>query len=63
MADRYQDLGPMVKKRLDEAEAQVTKMKKWVAIQAQRGPVTNHMMKEFCVAMDWPEPAPYEKKT
>ncbi len=63
MADRYQDLGPEMKKRLDAAEAQAAKMKRWVAALAQRGPVSRQLAWEFCVVMDWPEPAPYQKKS
>ena len=62
MADKEQSLSlEEMKKRLGEAEAAVAKMKRWVILQAERGPVTNHMMCEFSEVMDWPAPKPYEK--
>jgi hypothetical protein len=59
MTDAYEDLGPILKARLDSAEMNMARVRDWIAILADRGPQHNLIARELCLLLGLAAPRPW----
>lgn len=62
MTDAYEDLGPILKARLDSAEMGMLKVREWIALMAERGPQHHLIARELCLLLDLAAPRPLERR-
>ena len=51
MADTYEDLGPIMKGRLDSAEMDMARVRDWIALMADRGREHYLLARELCLIL------------
>jgi hypothetical protein len=60
MTDAYENLGPILKARLDSAELNMARVRDWIALMADRGPNHHLIARELCLLLGLAEPQPRE---
>jgi hypothetical protein len=59
MSDAYEDLGPIMRARLDSAELNMARVRDWIALMADFGPQHNLIAREMCLLLGLAAPRPW----
>jgi hypothetical protein len=61
VTDDYEDLGPILKARLDSAEISMARVRDWISLMAERGPQHNLIARELCLLLNLAAPKPWRR--